>query len=418
MSSAAAPPAAVPWDELSHAYGAASDIPELLAAASKAKGFRLRSTVEKLWERVLHQGSIYSASAPVVRALLPIAACARAQDKLLLYELFAEFASSTRQAIRAGREIPCCSGGEPSDGEAILREILAARDRFAADLQHTTPKIRACAGDLLAASGDADSTAAQLVRARYVIETDPAVRGRLFEGLMRVGERFTDWREFLEAQLTRETDPANRFVLRYAQVCELKSEADSAAVNDLVATFVRADDSRFFAALHLLGPERELDALLQALDGAKATNEVRSVTEHLLRIVFDDRRTGWGQMSYYILREDGRAPDEADFGKNLVRLMLRVLGFTVLATAFPWLVRRRLKKLAKSRKGREKIEYWGLKGEAPRIPAELSANQRRVLLACADKPELWQFHTNLWELFNLPNNAAELRAFANETTAK
>ncbi|MGF0669202.1 hypothetical protein ACQRWG_15410 [Stenotrophomonas maltophilia] len=55
------------WAELQHAYGAADDIPELLANLSIPKGERseddsIEDTWEELWSSLCHQGDVYSAS--------------------------------------------------------------------------------------------------------------------------------------------------------------------------------------------------------------------------------------------------------------------------------------------------------------------------------------------------------------------
>ena len=47
----------VPWDQLQHAYGAASDIPPLLKQIAVAKGRKLASPIDELYSRVLHQGA-------------------------------------------------------------------------------------------------------------------------------------------------------------------------------------------------------------------------------------------------------------------------------------------------------------------------------------------------------------------------
>ncbi|OKL51653.1 hypothetical protein EII12_09030 [Buchananella hordeovulneris] len=57
--------AATPWESLEHAYGSAEDLPPLLTAMLTTPG----DAVGDLWAAALHQGTIYSATAPVVEAL-------------------------------------------------------------------------------------------------------------------------------------------------------------------------------------------------------------------------------------------------------------------------------------------------------------------------------------------------------------
>ena len=60
----------IAWDQLEHAYGPATDVPALLERIANAKGRKHLNELGELWSRVLHQGSIYSASAPSARALI------------------------------------------------------------------------------------------------------------------------------------------------------------------------------------------------------------------------------------------------------------------------------------------------------------------------------------------------------------
>ena len=246
----------VPWQDLQHAFGGAHDVPRVLTALSQSHGRQLRTQMERLWERVLHQGSIYSASPPAVQALIPLAAKVTGNDRKLYYELLAEFASSARQAIRDGHGGPCCSGGAPEHGRAILAHILEGCDRFAPDLESRDRSVRRLAADLLCCATDAGSEAAQLVRRRFEVESDRGTRMDLFEALTRVSDRIEDWPGVLAAALERESDPALRFTVRHAQVRHFRSAIDDGAVGELTSLFLKecedgpsANIRRFFEAL-------------------------------------------------------------------------------------------------------------------------------------------------------------------------
>lgn len=57
-----------PWTDLSHAYGSAEDLPELLRTVAGADEGAAQDPLSTLHESVLHQGTVYSASAEVVRS--------------------------------------------------------------------------------------------------------------------------------------------------------------------------------------------------------------------------------------------------------------------------------------------------------------------------------------------------------------
>ncbi len=81
----------VPWQDLRHAFGSAHDVPRLLTALSQSHGRKSENRWNSCGDRVLHQGSIYSASPAAVQALIPLAATA-GRDRKLYYEVLAEFA--------------------------------------------------------------------------------------------------------------------------------------------------------------------------------------------------------------------------------------------------------------------------------------------------------------------------------------
>jgi hypothetical protein len=411
----------VPWQDLQHAFGRAIDVPRVLAVISQSQGWKLRKCLEELWERVLHQGSIYSASPPAVQALIPMSARAKGRDRKQYYELLAEFASSARQAVRDGRSIPCCSGGDPEHGRAILAHLLEARDQFAADLASRDRAVRCLAAALVCCSADASIEAAQLVRRQFEIERDREMRMELLEILTRVSGRFADWPDVLAAALARGSDAGFRFAVRHAQVRHARVAAEDAMVAELTSLFLKdceagVDGSagRFFEALEWLGPERELSALLVTLEGCVNRDVIRGVAERSLRLAFHDERTGWDSKSCSLLSDSTSIAGGMDRLPSDTRLLTGLLKIALLATLwrlFPFLLRRRLRKTREEKNRRRyRIEYREVKGNKPDVPT-LTGDQRRTLAALASKPEVWMDQTNLWALFDLPDNAAGLRAF-------
>jgi hypothetical protein len=107
----------VPWQSLQHAYGEASDLPEILEQVASRKGRKLLEPMEELCSRVLHQGTIYSASPPVVHFIVELLGSVAPAEKAIFYEFLTGFAEAGRTAIKDGRAIPCCAGGDPVDGQ-------------------------------------------------------------------------------------------------------------------------------------------------------------------------------------------------------------------------------------------------------------------------------------------------------------
>ncbi|MBI2687565.1 MAG: hypothetical protein HYX27_14740 [Acidobacteria bacterium] len=405
----------IPWDKLEDAYGPASNVPALLKKIRTAKGNTLYEATDELYSRVLHQGTIYSASPPVTQILIDFSRDASTEHKAFCYGMLSGFAEAARKAIADGRAIPCHAGGDPVHGSAIRQTILAAQSAFAADVEHANTSIRSDAVRLLTAFADGEPDSARIVRNRYFAERGPEVRRVMLTGLTRTSRLQDGWADFLRSALNREDDRESRFSLRYAQVLEAGATVDDSAVEELITTFVRGFegcdcatpvDERCFEAAALLGREREVAALLRALDLGSNQGLLLALAEHLLRVLFDDSRTGWDQTACSYVNADGSTPA----GANLFRTAFRALGIPILWKLFPFLLRRHTRKQAGAKPpGIQKIEYWGLNGEAPQIPAPLNAMQRPVIEALASKEELWTFRTNLWTLFHLPDNAGQLR---------
>jgi len=388
-------------------------MPALLEAVAHASGRQLERRLGELCERVLHQGTIYSASAPAVHELIGMASTANARERVVFYTVLGEFASSARQAVRMGHAVPCCNGGDAADGAAILAQILEAHGRFAPDLGHSDAQVRGLVANLLTASVDAGAAEIRMVRDRYTVEADALARLEMLRGLRRVRGTFSDWREFLAAAIERERDRANRCALRRAEVREWKSEASEEAVEELVATSLETDSTGVFDVLADLGEEREVGALLRTLAAATDRDILRRVAERLLRVVFHDQRSGWGDVSYRIAgRGESEEPQNRDWVKQLFLMAFKAVLLLLFAKMFPFLMRRKLRKTAEENARRAKeITYWGVKEAAPEMPAVLSADQRRVLQAIVDQQGVWFDSTNLWGLFGLPATADGLREF-------
>jgi hypothetical protein len=412
----------VAWGELEHAYGAASDIPPLLKQIATLKGRKLHEPIGELYSRVLHQGTIYSASPPVAQVVIEMLGSADLEQKTFFYDLLDGFCEASRRAYADGRAIPGHAGGDPEDGRAIESAILAGAAVFVPDLTHAEADIRRCVANLLTAFPTVTPESASLVRERWFVETDATVRSAMVTGLARARGSFADWMEFLEKALDKERDANGRYLLRLAQVDELKASADSAAVDDLIRSFVEAnagdyflnDDGRFFEVLQGLGEERHVAGLLEAFRLATNRELLRVLAERLLRVVFEDQRTDWGQTASSLLREDGAPPPQPDMSRQTVKLILKLILWKI----FPFMRRRQIRKMTQNKpKGIRKVDYWGLKGTAPEIPARLTETQRKVLMTLGEKVELWKFRTNLWELFGLPGEAEGIRRFAMERSA-
>lgn len=93
------------WNELSHAYGSAADIPALLRQLAGVKGLKTRYDSEPwftLWSSLCHQGDVYDASYAAVPHIVEIACSAKGPIDFSFFQL------------PAAIEIALCNGKGPA----------------------------------------------------------------------------------------------------------------------------------------------------------------------------------------------------------------------------------------------------------------------------------------------------------------
>lgn len=78
----------VPWNELEHAYGEASEVPDLIRALASPEQKVYKGAIGRLWYTVIHQGTVYSSTAYVVPFFCELLEAPEVQNKAgLLYYL-------------------------------------------------------------------------------------------------------------------------------------------------------------------------------------------------------------------------------------------------------------------------------------------------------------------------------------------
>ncbi len=146
----------IDWAGLRHAYGSAEDTPGLLRQAASADEGAADSAVSELYGSIFHQGSVYPATVAAVPFLARIAASAPHGRDGVVWML--GMLADERHAYDAdfGRVRAAVAGQRPvlAGADTRVREAAA----YAA--------VRAGAG-------------AGSLRARWAVETDPAVRASL-----------------------------------------------------------------------------------------------------------------------------------------------------------------------------------------------------------------------------------------------
>ncbi|MFR9797337.1 hypothetical protein ACL02U_15710 [Streptomyces sp. MS06] len=158
-----------PWASVSHAYGPAEDLPDLLRALAEGGG-DAEEAISELYSCILHQGTVYSASVEAVPYLAGIAAAGRPGTAEVLHLLGGLAESDDERGIAPGAVRAAVADQIPLLTTLLAHEDVDVRLLTAWTLGHTR---RSGAG----------STA---VRSRWTAEADPRVRAELLVALGRV----------------------------------------------------------------------------------------------------------------------------------------------------------------------------------------------------------------------------------------
>ncbi|MFD8106371.1 hypothetical protein [Streptomyces microflavus] len=168
---------AQPWASYSHAYGSAEDVPGFLRALAGDDDAAAEEAQSELYVSILHQGSVYEASAKAVPFLARIAAAGiRTPDVLLLIGGIAE-----------GGADPGGRAPEESDEVACRRAVAEQLPLLLASVGHQDRAVRQAAAWAVGVTGAAAAgPAAPVLHDRAAVESDPLVRAELLASMAKL----------------------------------------------------------------------------------------------------------------------------------------------------------------------------------------------------------------------------------------
>src|SRR6266498_4123599 len=82
----------IDWSKLKHAYGEASDVPELIRHLLSEDRDARKKSIYELFGNIWHQGTVYEASSYAVPFLQELLRSPETPDKMLIADLLAELA--------------------------------------------------------------------------------------------------------------------------------------------------------------------------------------------------------------------------------------------------------------------------------------------------------------------------------------
>ena len=185
---------AIRWSELTHAYGSAEDIPEILRdlAAGLDDGYE-RTPLYELFGNIYHQGSVYEATAPAVPFLIEIAARSETRDRAGILQLIACIALGKPHRCGPDAYQAVVAGAEPLlgilDAERISTIGLSAAHALA-QLKERRDDVRPRLHVLLAEAADDElASAALLLLLGHIEDRSPEALDALERGLAAGGPR-------------------------------------------------------------------------------------------------------------------------------------------------------------------------------------------------------------------------------------
>ncbi|MCT2544753.1 MULTISPECIES: hypothetical protein [Streptomyces] len=154
---------AQPWADLQHAYGSAADVPGHLRALAGDSEEAASEAVSELYGSILHQGSVYGATARAVPYLARLAGAGYRTEDLV--------------ALLGGIAEGGADGGD-SDEAACRAAVVGELALILAAADTGDPGLRRAAAWAAAMTGAAEQVLPVLHR-RWKTETDPLVRAEL-----------------------------------------------------------------------------------------------------------------------------------------------------------------------------------------------------------------------------------------------
>jgi hypothetical protein len=260
----------VDWARFDHAYGPATDVPELLREL--AGDGEASHAFDRLFTSLNHQGSVYSATSAAIPFVIQILEDGRRSGLV-------HFLGSVAEAEDAS------IGLELGKGVSALSRLMASED----------PQERESAARALGAVTGHKGEAIEALRQAIEQERDQNTRAAMMESLARLDETFAPSRgasalaqfRAARAMARRErTDISDKTLDQIAANWRAALEDEASDAGEMIVLgrgFPRAKQLQFYAALLW-----ETTVPLEAV----------TLARELLVVAFDDRRPAWGSRGF------------------------------------------------------------------------------------------------------------------------
>lgn len=259
----------VPWSKLRHAYGRASDVPDLIRALASPKQKVYQGAIRRLGASVIHQGTVYSSTAYVVPFFCELLEAPEVQNKTRLLDYLATIAHGASYCDVHIREPECRD--TPEMQQRIAEELSwvqavsdAVSDGYATYLcllQASDPQLRAYAAHTLSCCQSHAAVVVPEMKQHLAGEASPLVGASLLLSLGLLLHEHEEISLFFAHVLQEAKDPLIQVAAAMGTAFALKQQTSQQALHVLIDSYELPSDvkARF---RELPFAEVDLDACL------------------------------------------------------------------------------------------------------------------------------------------------------------
>lgn len=306
----------VPWNELGHAYGEATDVPDLIRALASPEPEVVKNAMSHLWSSVIHQGTVYSSTAYVVPFFCELLEAPDVQNKTELLDYLATIARGAsyhdvhvREKER--RETPEMQKEISKELSWVQAASDAVSDGFATYLrllQSPDAQLRASAAHVLCRCQSHTLEVVPAMKQHLFAETTALVHASLLLSLGSLLEKDGKTMFFFASVLQRAEDPLVQIAAAMGCAFAMKEQTDQKMLEVLVKgyelpstvkeqfgelPFADADfDASVSTALRAIGlsiPSLILPTLTRAIRRSNSWSGLKLVP-NVLSLAFGDQK--------------------------------------------------------------------------------------------------------------------------------
>jgi hypothetical protein len=392
---------AIDWAELHHAYGPATDVPDLIRSLLSDDPEIVEEALDSLYGTIWHQGTVYQATAYAVPFLIELLDSEAEQAKVGLLGLLGGIGAGAsysdvhvrQEEERLKPEVEAQIARELDWVKAAHEAVRRGLPVYIRLLDHENKDVRMMAAWLLAVFPEDAVPIATALRTTIERETDLPVKAGM---VVNLGELLhpagygggqpvaapadcpedlrREYSRFFEDLVRHETFPGVRLAAAVSLAKVAPAGVSPEAVDMLADGLVNRENYRcavitppvyaILPAMLVLPPEGSVSTLGRALEAVRDSDTAHKIAVTLLTIAFGGEP----------LQERGAAYNQEG--------------------------------------GVRKIEYWGphwLPKEVPPRREAITELQRQALEDIANCDAFWTIRTNLLDIFGLPDTRDQLR---------